>query len=270
MSNFKFKPMKVKILFINAIVLALSFASCKKQAGPEGPQGTQGIAGPSLSGNLKGFVNHYDLSGAKITTNLAGDSVSIDGTSNVSITDATGMYNFSGLNTGVYNLTVKRAGYGWTKLQDVQFTGGGDTYRNANISKVPTTNVNTFMTYDTTINTINYVRIRGTVPSTNYTQSLIVYVGVPGKSTCNSATANQINQYVINIGPSTAATSSYSKNIPTQELYDVGYASSNTAYFSIYTVGGNTNASSYSDLSNNRPILTALGTAPLFASAAVQ
>ncbi len=259
--------MKTKILLISAIAVILSLSSCKKEPGPEGAAGAQGPSGPVLTGNLKGYINHYDLSGAKIATGLAGDSVSIDGTTNVSVTDAAGMFTFNGLTTGVYNLTVVRSGYGTTKLQSVQFTGGGDTYRNGNISKIPTTNVSFFTAYDTTINSINYVRLRGTVPTATFVQTVMIFVGNPGSTICNSASANQISNYSVNIG---ANATNFFRNIPTSELYSLGYVSGNTAYFAIYSVGGNTNASAYMDFSNNRPIYTALGSTPLFANAPIQ
>ena len=259
--------MKAKILLINAIAMLLSLSSCKKEAGPTGATGAQGSAGPVLTGNLKGFINHYDVSGTKLANGLAGDSVSIDGTSNVAVTDAAGSYSFAGLSTGVYNITVTRTGYGATKIQSLQFTGGGDSYRNANISKIPTTNVSTLLVYDTIINTVNHVRVRGSLPSSTDDQSVIVYIGVPGNTTVNSSIANQISTYVININ---AGITKYSKNIPTSELYDLGYTSGNTVYVAAYTIGGNTNASAYVDLTTNKAVYTALGSAPLFANAPVQ
>ncbi len=260
--------MKTKLKLISAIAVAVILVSCKKpDAGPEGPAGAQGPGGPVLSGNLKGFISHYDLSGAKMTTNLAGDTVSIDGGGQISATDASGMFSFAGLTTGVYNLTVKRAGYGSTKIQSAQFTGGGDTYRNANISKTPVTNVTTFMAYDTTINTINYIRLRGSLPTALYAQSVIVYVGIPGIATVNSSSANQISYYTLNIG---ANSGSFSKNIPTADFYDLGYVATNSAYFAAYTIGGNINASSYADLTNNKTIFTALGSTAALANAPVQ
>ncbi|MGZ4037983.1 MAG: carboxypeptidase regulatory-like domain-containing protein, partial [Bacteroidia bacterium] len=257
-----------KILLVGAIAFVLGITSCKKgDTGPAGAQGAQGNAGPVLTGNLKGYINHFDLSGAKISTGLAGDSVFIDNTTQTAVTDASGMFSFSGLSTGVYNLTVKRAGYGWTKIQSVQFTGGGDLYRNGNISNIPTTNANTFMAYDTTISGVNYVRVRGTIPATTYIQTLAVFVGNPGNSTVNSSSTNQTSVYMINIAVNATT---YSKNIPTAELYDLGYASGNTVYMAAYTIGGNANASSYVDETNDKTVYTAIGTTPLYANAAVQ
>ena len=260
--------MKAKIILFSVVALAIGFTACKKaDAGPAGPTGPQGSQGPVLTGNLKGFIGHYDLSGAKITTNLAGDSVSIDGGSQVSVTDANGLYNFSGLTTGVYNLTVKRAGYGLTKIQSAQFTGGGDTYRNANISKIPTTNLTTFVAYDTTINAINYIRFKGTLPAATNVQSIIAFVGIPGSTIANASPGGQISSNIINVA---ANATSFAKNVPTSEFYDLGYASGNTAYFAGYIIGGNTAASSYNDLSNNKTIYTALSSTALLSNAAIQ
>lgn len=259
--------MKAKVILLSAIALSVIITSCKKQAGPEGATGAQGPQGPVLTGNLKGFVSHYDVSGAKMATSLAGDSVLIDGTSQVAVTDAYGLYTFPGLTTGVYNLTVKRAGFGLNKVQSLQFTGGGDTYRNVNISKIPATNPTTFVAYDTTINAINYIRFKGTLPSVSNLQTVIVYTGIPGLTTVDASIANQISANIIN---SNANGISFAKNIPTSELYDLGYVSGNTAYFAAYIIGGNTNASSYNDLTTNKTIYTAISASAIVASAPVQ
>lgn len=263
--------MKSTLLFAAIAAAAFGLASCKKgDTGPAGAQGPQGATGPALTGNLKGFITHFDVSGSKITTNLAGDTVSIDGGSQVSVTDASGMYSFSGLSTGVYNLTVKRAGYGMTKIQDAQFTGGGDTYRNAALSKLPVNNLITLTAVDTVLAGVNLIRLRGTIPTSTLAQSIIVFAGLPGNSTVNSSTGNEANSYVFSVTAGTVTTTSFRKDIPTSDFYDLGYVSGNTVYFAGYTIGGNTNASSYNDLSNDKPIYTALGTLPVYASAAVQ
>jgi hypothetical protein len=260
--------MKTKLKLLSALAFAVILVSCKKpDAGATGPAGAQGPGGPVLTGNLKGFIAHYDLSGAKITTNLAGDSVSIDNSGQVAVTDATGLYSFTGLTTGVYNLTVKRSGYGLNKVQSVQFTGGGDTYRNVNLSKIPGTNVTTLLAYDTIISAVNYIRLRGTLPSATYVQSLIVYVGNPGSNTVNSSSAGQVSYYVLSVA---ANIGTFNRNVPTNDFYDLGYVTGNTAYFAAYTIGGNTGASSYADLSNNKTIFTALGPAAVLANAPVQ
>jgi hypothetical protein len=263
--------MKAKILFINAIAMIICLSSCKKEAGPTGATGAQGSAGPVLTGNLKGYINHYDVSGAKLVSGLAGDTVTIDGTTKMAVTDAAGSYSFASLSTGVYNLTVTRTGFGTTKVQSVQFTGGGDSYRNANISKIPTLNLATFVAYDTIINGVNNIHIKGHLTASTDDQSVVIFVGIPGNTTVNSGVSNEISSYVVNVAVNAAGNNTLVKlNIPTSELYDLGYVSGNTAYFAAYTIGGNTNASAYVDLTTNKPIYTALGNTPLFANAVVQ
>jgi hypothetical protein len=256
---------------IPVLFLALSLASCKKpDAGPEGqqgPQGTQGPAGPALSGTLKGYVNHYDIAGSKVTTDLSGDSVFIDGTTHWAVTDVNGMFSFSGLSTGVYDLTVMKGGgtYGRTKVQNIEFAGNGDTYRNASLSAIPTNSISTFMAYDTTINSVNYIRVRGTLQSSTRAQSLIMFVSTPGVGSVNPQSYS--SYYVVNVA---ANATTYAKNIPTTDYYDLGFTSGNTAYFQVNFVGSNTQASSYIDFTTNRTVFTALSVSSASASAQVQ
>lgn len=260
--------MKLNFILTGLTVLSMLVSSCKKPAnGPEGPAGPQGGNGPALTGNLKGYINHYDLSGAKVITDLANDSVYIDGTGKSTVTDANGLYTFPGISTGVYNITVKKPGstYGYTKIQNIEFAGNGDTYRNAAMSATPSNSVSTIMAYDTTISAINYVRIRGTVPSAPRVQSIIVFVNTPGNTTVSSSVNS--SYYVFNVAPNSTT---YSKNISTSDLYDLGFASGNTSYFAAYMVGGNTNASSYLDFTTNRTVFTALSAGSIFATAPVQ
>ena len=108
--------MKNTLALVTTLALTTLFVGCKKQAGPEGPQGNQGPSGPVLTGNLRGYINHFDLNGSKIQTNLSGDTVKIDGTNTIAVTDGNGLFSFNGLSTGNYNLTVSKPGYGTTKI----------------------------------------------------------------------------------------------------------------------------------------------------------
>lgn len=260
--------MKTKFISMSLAALAVLFFSCKKaETGPEGPQGPQGNAGPALSGNLKGYVNHYDVSGAKVTTDLANDSVYLDGTGKSAVTDANGLFTFTGVSTGVYNLTIRKSGssYGYTKVQNIEFAGNGDTYRNGSMSATPSTSVSTFMAYDTTISSVNYIRVRGTIPSSAKAQTVIVFLNTPGSSTVNASSNS--SYYIVNVA---ANATTFSKNIATSDLYDLGFASGNTAYVAAYVIGSNTNASSFVDFTTNRTVFTAISSGFLAAQAPVQ
>jgi len=267
----KFLSEKGRPALIPMLFLALNLASCKKpDAGPEGPQGApgaQGNPGPALSGSLKGYVNHYDIAGSKVTTDLSGDSVYVDGTTFAGVTDANGMFSFSGLSTGVYDLTVKKSGgiYGSTKVQNIEFAGNGDTYRNASLSAIPTNSISTFMAYDTTINSVNYIRVRGALQSSTRAQSLIMFVSSPGASSVTPQSYS--SYYVVNVA---ANATSYAKNVPTTDFYDLGFTSGSTTHLQVNFVGSNTQASAYIDFTNNRTIFTALSASSASAQAQVQ
>ncbi|MBA3664288.1 MAG: hypothetical protein H0W61_08785 [Bacteroidetes bacterium] len=260
--------MKTNFILTGFAALTVLFISCKKpDAGPEGPQGPQGNSGPALTGNLKGYINHFDVAGAKVTTDLANDSVYLDGTGKSAVTDANGLFTFSGISTGVYNMTVKKAAsaYGYTKVQNIEFAGNGDTYRNGSMSATPSNSVSTLLAFDTTISSVNYIRIKGTLPASSKAQSVIVFFNAPGSTAVNAASNS--TYYILNV---LANATAYAKNIATSDLYDLGFISGNTAYIAAYTIGSNTNASSFVDFTTNRTVFTAISSGFLTAQAPVQ
>lgn len=261
--------MKSKTTVVAALALVLALTSCKKQdAGATGPSGAQGPGGPLLTGNLKGYISHYDLSGVKMLSGLGGDTIKIDGISNMAVTDVNGMYVFNGLTTGNYNLSINRAGFGNNKIQNISFTGGSnDLYRNANISKTPTTNVTMVTAITSTILTVNNITISGTITPQPFAQTVIIFVGNPGATSTSASSGNNISYYTQNIS---ANNTTFVKNIPTYEFYDVNYSSGNTAYFGVYMIGANTGASSYIDFTNNHNVFTAVSATPATASVVLQ
>ncbi len=260
--------MKTKFKLLAALAVTVALTSCKKpDAGPAGPTGSQGPGGPVLTGNLKGYITHYDVSGVKMLTNLSGDTVKIDGTSNIAVTDANGMYVFNGLTTGNYNLTINKSSFGSTKVQSIPFAGGGDLYRNANLSRIPTTNVTSATAITATILSINNITVSGTITPQPFVQTVIIFVGNPGSTSVSGNSGSNITAYTQNVTPNATT---FSKNIPTYEFYDLGYASGNVANFAAYMVGSNTNASTYVDITNNRTVYTAISAAPATASVMLQ
>lgn len=265
--------MKTKTTIVATLLAVSALVSCKKpDAGPAGPAGAQGPAGPILTGNLKGYISHYDLSGVKMQTGLAGDTVKIDGTNTISITDANGMYAFNGLTTGNYNLTITKPSFGSTKIQNISFTGGSnDLFRNANISKIPTTNITSLVATQTMVTTnsvaVNNINFSGTVTPQNFSQTVIIFVGNVGATNVSAASGNNISYYTFNLN---ANATTFNKNVPTAEFYDLGYVSGGSAYFTGYMIGANTNASSYVDFSNNRTVFTAISALPVNANVVLQ
>ncbi|MGZ6555049.1 MAG: carboxypeptidase-like regulatory domain-containing protein, partial [Bacteroidia bacterium] len=230
---------------------------CKKDAAT-GPAGAQGPAGPSLTGNLKGYISTYDEFGGKILTNQAGDTVSIDGTTMKAITDSTGLYKFTGISTGQYTLSITKPGFGAGKIQNIQFVGGGDTYRDAKIAQPSTSNV---LTLNDSIGPITgNVTVYGTMPTNVQGRTFIIYVG--NSAVVNSSTANYLIFYTKNVNPGAVKVSFV---IPKTDLYDAGFAVGSTAYIAAYGVGSLT-ASSYEDFTNGRTVFSTVSSTPAIVS----
>ncbi len=263
--------MKTKKTIINLIVLSISFiTSCKKtEVGPQGETGAQGSQGPSLTGNIKGYVNHYDYNNSKILSDLAGDSIFIDGTSMVAVTNASGSYSFTNLTTGTYNFTIKRLGYGTDKLQSLQFVGGGDSFHNINLAKTPTLNITTISaTQTSTSASVMGINITGTVTAQPFAQTVIIYCGNVNSSTSNSSPSNYSILFTINV-PANAST--FNKLIPTNDLYDAGFVSGNTCAFAGYLLGSSVNsASNYIDIESNKLVYSAISPIPATSTVIVQ
>ncbi|HXU26121.1 MAG TPA: carboxypeptidase-like regulatory domain-containing protein, partial [Bacteroidia bacterium] len=213
------------------VVLTVAI-SCSKNA-TTGPAGATGPTGPNLSGNLQGVVSLYDVSGAKqqSTTILAGDSLVLTNNSSGAVlktaTSTTGSYTFTNISTGTYSMTISRAGYGTVLSKGIQFTGGGNADRNFALSVVPTTSVSSATAVDTTIAgaggvSENYIKVRGYVPVSSSETTVMVFVSVSYLSFVNSTPGNFSATYTATVAP---GVTSYKINIPTANLYDLGFMS---------------------------------------------
>ena len=277
---------KISALSISLLVLA---TACTKTgatgpAGPTGASGATGSTGPNLSGNLVGFVSLYDAAGAKILTSssLKGDSVTLTNNATNAVmkvaTDSTGKYMFSNITTGNYNLSYSKTGFGTLLASDVQFTGGGNLFRNAALSQIPAITVTTFAAKDSTTNpTIRagdtivksekYIALSGTIPATTGGSEIIIYVSNPGGISASNSLTNFSNYYTIAVKP---GATTYSLLVPTSDLYDLNFTSGNTAYFEAYVIGASTGSSSYVDLSTGKTVFTAINPTGASANAQIQ
>ncbi len=266
--------MKKTIIKLSVLSIILMATSCKK--GDPGVTGATGSTGPNLSGNMQGFASHYDVSGSKMLNNLGGDTIVLINNSNnaimKTITDNTGKYMFSNIGTGNYSITTSKAGFGTLLTQDFQYVGGGTTYRNVAISEIPTTNVSGIVAVDTSFATSatntseNYIKVRGNVAAASGGSEVIVFLSNPGSTSASNSVSNFSTYYTVAVTPGTL---NFKINIPTADLYDLGFAAGNTIYFSAYMVGGNLNASSYTDLTTGKTVFTAISSTPVLTSVLV-
>jgi hypothetical protein len=238
-----------------ALLAAVTLSNCKKDA-PAGPTGPPGNAGPALTGNLKGHITLWDQFNGRILANQAGDTVSIDGTSLKTTTDSTGYYVFAGISTGTYNLTITKPGFGMMKSQNIEFVGGGDTYRDARIGQPSTFNATGLA--DSVGATSGNVTVYGTVPTDPHGRSFIIYVGSSSAVSSNPTTFLYYNTK--NINPNVTK---LSFTIPLTDLQDAGFVTGASVYFAVYGINsGFNNTSSYEDFPTGRTVFTGLSSTP--------
>jgi hypothetical protein len=251
------KRILIVFLFFIAII---SIYSCKK-TGPQGPEGPDGPAGPLLTGNLKGHVFCFDQYGSTVLTNLTAIKDSLNGTTTIVHADTNGLYTFAGLTTGNYSFTISASGYGKSMVQNLQFLGGGDTYRDVKISQIPTYNV---LTLTDSVAGTNVI-VKGTLPADSKIRTVVVFVA--GVSNVSSLPQYYLDYYTKN---TTANGTTFSITIHQSDLNDLGIATGTTAYFAAYGAAVNFSTSSaYEDLVTGRTVFTAISSTPAFASAIV-
>lgn len=272
--------MKKAFIKISALSIVLLVAASCTKTGPTGPAGATGAtgpAGPTLTGNIQGVVSLYDVGGSKIesTTILAGDTLVLTNNSTGAVmktaTSTTGSYTFTNISTGTYSMTVSKLGYGSVIAQGIQFAGGGNAERNFSLAVIPTGSVSLAAAVDTAITAAgagniseNYVKVRGSVPATAGGCTVIVFVSLPYLSYGSTQVGNYSATYTTTVAP---GVSNFKLNIPTADLYDLGFVSGGAAYFATCIIGGSTSTSSYVDIATGQTVYTALS-APMIATVA--
>ena len=125
----------------------LIFSSCTKEIGkpgPAGPQGTTGGAGKGPAtdtGTIQGQLALYDefsfpqTDAGEVIVTLTSGSLKLSDT-----TSAAGQYHFSAIETGTYDLSYQKPGYGTMKVFGISHFGGGSaptTVKNVYLLQIP-------------------------------------------------------------------------------------------------------------------------------------
>jgi hypothetical protein len=241
--------------------LILAIISCTKEQGVPGATGAQGSAGTtgkgassdtaSIIGNLQAY-NEFGISVAPsgIVVTLSSNSQEHKDT-----TDASGNYVFPGIETGTYDLTFQRSGYGTMKLFGVSHFGGGTMSTNLPtnyllqipIKTVPDTLILTTDNFNQA--TFNLKLDTSSLQYTEISEDILVYIA-KGRTGSPSDYDILINE---NINPDGIGgyTANFNKisfpNIPTSiktgdTLYAVAYT------FNRYIGFSSGNSSGWSDL----------------------
>lgn len=238
----------------------LLLTACSKDA-ESGSMGATGPAGPSLTGNLTGFVSLYDQYGAHILTMNDSIPVVLGDSAMVSYTDANGKYLFSGLQTGIYNIACAKSGFGSEEVNSLQFTGGGDLYRDIRLSAIPAFNVDSL----TVTSNAGGLTVTGHIASDVQQRTILLFAG------STSGTSADPNAYLAVYNKAVMANqNNFIVQVPQGDLLAAGLTTGNTVYFAAYGATPNyNNASSYEDLGTGRMIYTAISSTPALGSGLV-
>lgn len=240
---------KIKIILILSIFIAsIIEIGCKGDTGPQGP------AGPLTAGTITGLVNLIDTNGMQ-PTNKGGITVSIGGTSTSVMTDSTGHWTLSNLNTGIYEIDISKNTYGSTKHLNQQLVGGGTLYIGSDfLSEAP--NFNVALTTDSNGN--GFVKVKGTLSWTTSQMSvrnIILFIGNQSNVSSNPANYLGINNFTV----SDTATV-FSVNITSATFNGFGIATGSTCYITAYSASAiPSECSRYPDQATGRFFYTSLG-----------
>jgi len=262
------KKSNLRLTSVTLLIAALLFimASCSK-TGPDGPQGPQGPSGPAYNtGSIFGFITLYDQYGAKVGTasSLKGIKVIIDGTSKVALTDSTGKYSFSNLNTGTYSITITdtvNPQYAASQVNNIAILLGPSQH-DVHLGQIPTFTFTSLTMTDTIRKGIagvidtNFVAIRGNINPDFNTRTILVYFGSNSLVSSNPANYFGVNSFTI---PANAKTFLF--YIDQTVFENAGFTSGSTVYFMTYPAGINyASASEYEDLNTGRLIYNDINT----------
>lgn len=230
----------------------------KGDTGATGPTGLQGATGPLQTGDMVGYVRLVDIYGNSVYTGLSGITVSLEGTAYTTTTNANGMFSFTALPIGTYNIMATKAGYGTDKSQGIPLTGGAVLHPGSlKLSQLPAFNVTLL---NATPNGTGIV-LNGTVNSTSpYRRTVGIFIGLT--NTVSSATANYVDFQTANVN---ANSTNFTLTLNAQMLADLGVTTGTPLYFAAYSI--NSGASTYVDYTNGRKVYNAIGTTSVSATA---
>ena len=248
---------------------AVLFTGCTGKdgaPGPTGTAGTNGTAGPTgpsgqnLTGNLTGFVNSVDETGAQLSK--AGVLVTLDGaTPAVTATsDVDGRFTLTNVRNGTYNLIFGRAGYGTFRRLGVGHVGGDQpTFLGVTtLSQVSTQTITSIAngTPSPTAVSLN-LTFASPTPTTTFRYALFA------SSTPNPTAATAIlvqNGTVFSNGAPTTTFQFNNLGINRAQFNNAGFASGATVYLIMY--GSTSFLTAYLDTATGRfvyPVLNPVG-----------
>jgi hypothetical protein len=138
--------------FAIILVFLISLIGCKGDPGP---------AGPLLTGSISGKTVLVDDSG-NWQSNSSGITVSLEGTLYSAVSDSSGFWQLNNIPTGIYIISMYKAGFFKEGFPNFQFAGGGKFFWGENsIGKIPPITVSNLTA--TVLDSINTINFAGTI-----------------------------------------------------------------------------------------------------------
>lgn len=242
---------KVALAAMVTSVLAFSLTlNCF--TGPTGP------AGPSLSGTLSGYVVLVSSDGSQ-PTNRSGVLVTLSPTGLNAQTDSTGKWIIPSVQTGTYNISYSKTGYGISKSIATQFVGGNN--RDIGVVYICSPPAITF-------DSLAYFQKKADSTSIWVRAYLSADIqGIPYRTLLvfshdtNISSATSVNQYTVFFNTS-FLNGIDSTNIKiTPEIFSTaGFSIGDTVFIASYLASAGTNTSSYLDTATGRTQYTNFNT----------
>jgi hypothetical protein len=250
---------KIHKTLLASAILALAFTSCTKTGptGPAGATGATGSTGPNLSGTLEGYVDLFDQYG-DLMTPATGVHITIPTLTSVhDSTTSSGMFQIPNLTTGTYELDFNKTGYGTTKVNSLNFTGGGTQYVQAHVqlTQVPSFTLTSIAVGTSTVATNPAITVTVT-PGSSDTKARKAIVFFSNASTVSYTPGNYSGFQVVNIpATSTVVTTNIGASAT---LYPAGATSGSTLYLIAYPISYNSGASTYADIATGKTVFNNL------------
>ena len=172
------------------------------------------------------------------------------------MTDSTGKWTLSNIQTGTYEIDISKNTYGSTKRINQQFVGGGTVYiGNDYLSEVPNFTV---VSITGTLLTSGKLRVQGVLSYTSqqsFGRNVLLFIGTTSSVSSNPATyLGVVNAYAF------YDSTTFTVDIPNTTFNGFGIPSNSTAYIIAYPSSATAAGSSrYTDLATGRFFYTSLG-----------
>lgn len=238
----------MKQLLTYTLLIAL-FISCKKEKTPEPEEPATPVR------NLSGKVYQYDAFGVLYTQSLNTTTVSVEGQSFSTVTDASGNFTIPGVPSNTYTLVFQKPGCGTIELQDVHFSVSDSTTYRAEIADLPTFTLTNAYAKDSTWFNSNFRGIFYSAGAVPFNQKASI-VAIVGKSPYLdlSNPRSYLNYPVTSLADSV----DFNRFLSYSLLKDTyTFRKDSTLYVKIYPVA--TKGSSYLDNKSGTLIYTAYG-----------